>query len=158
MTNLTHPTEIWKDVKGFEGIYKVSNHGRLMSFKGDKNGRVLRNTNKTGGYLSVVLEKGAYPIFSTKMHRLVATHFIPNPLNLPEVNHIDMNKQNNHVDNLEWVDRKTNHNHAVKNNPSMIAGMVKYNKSIRPKKIAQITPCGKVVKIHPGQIILMKCA
>lgn len=136
--------EIWKSVKGFEAIYSVSSHGRLKSFKQLKKGRILSLINKTGWYLSYVLQyKNKRK--SVKIHRLVAEHFLPNPDNKLEVNHKDCNKQNNHVDNLEWVTRKENHKHAMKNKPSMIKGINKYNRFIRPKRIAQFTLKGEFI-------------
>ena len=97
--------EIWKNVPEFNGIYQISNLGRLKSFKEIKSGRILSNINRQGGYLSVVLQYKGF-IRYTRIHRLVAETFISNPDNKPEVNHIDGNKQNNCVDNLEWVTRK----------------------------------------------------
>ncbi len=106
--------EIWKDVAGFEGYYEVSNLGRVRgvertitaTIKGRKVPRRipqrLRPQQKRGnGYLFVALCKdGKKHMMST--HRLVADAFIPNPEKLPMVNHIDEDKTNNCVDNLEW--------------------------------------------------------
>lgn len=96
--------EIWKDIEGYEG-YQVSNLGRVRSFK-HKNVRILSTKNR-GGYRQVQLCKD-----STKklcyVHRLVAEAFIPNPDDLPQVNHKDENKANNFVNNLEWCTAKYN--------------------------------------------------
>lgn len=99
--------EIWKDVKGFEGYYQISTYGRLKSFKVHKNGAILKTTNKNGDYLAVVLQASG-KVRHTRIHRLVAEAFLPNPNNFPEVNHIDENKQNNCIDNLEWCTRQHN--------------------------------------------------
>ena len=109
--------EIWKDIKDYENLYQGSNWGRVKSLDRwvkDTNGslrfykgRILKPGTNTCGYLQVSLYKnGKEKIFY--VHRLVAEAFIPNPNNLPEVNHRDENKQNNSVENLEWCDRLYN--------------------------------------------------
>lgn len=140
--------EIWKDIKGFEGEYQISNNGRVKSFLGNPKGRIRKNTNKKGWYLTMVLHHkngDRKDGMTVRIHRLVAEHFIPNPLNLHEVNHKDFNKQNNHVNNLEWVSRYQNHIHAVRNIPSMTAAMIKYNQTIRPKVILQFDLNGNII-------------
>lgn len=108
--------EIFKDIIGYEGLYQVSNLGRVKSLpKGDGNGyreRILK-TDATRSYYCVSLSKDGKVkrIFN---HVLVATHFIPNPLNKPQINHIDSNKFNNNVLNLEWVTISENAIHAFK--------------------------------------------
>lgn len=141
--------ETWKDIKGFEGIYQISNMGRLKSFKGGPRGRILSNKNSNGGYFSVVLCYGTKRRY-TRIHRLVAEAFVPNPHNKPEVNHIDGNKQNNRADNLEWVTRAENHSHAIKMNPNMIKGMIRYNRYTRPKTIQQFSLDGNFVAEYPN--------
>jgi len=135
--SIENSKELWKPVKGFESVYQISNHGRLKSFKSDKKGRILSNVNKKGGYLSVVLKNGSCKKY-TRIHRLVAEHFIKNPLNKKEVNHKDLNKQNNHYKNLEWVTPKENMKHAIKNNSNITKGIINYNKYIKPRKIIQL--------------------
>lgn len=137
--------EIWKDVNGFEGIYQVSNHGRLKSFKRITKGRILSNNNKTGGYLSVVLRQ-SLKIKSTRMHRIVAEHFVPNPENKPQVNHKDLNKQNNYFENLEWCTQKENNDHANVHKPWKNDGMINYNKNIRPIPVIQYELSGIQIK------------
>lgn len=92
--------EIWKDIKEYEGLYQVSNLGRIKSLKFGKE-KILKPINHTGGYLCVDLSKNNKRLY-VKIHRLVAEAFIPNPENLLQVNHKDENKKNNCVDNLEW--------------------------------------------------------
>ena len=110
--------EIWKDIEGYEGIYQVSNKGRVKSLKR----KICSNSNNhkyntlsekllklSGGgkYIQVILCKDGKT--SAKLvHRLVAQAFIPNPNNLPCVNHKDENKKNNDVRNLEWCTYKYN--------------------------------------------------
>ncbi|MFA5382237.1 MAG: NUMOD4 motif-containing HNH endonuclease [Candidatus Micrarchaeia archaeon] len=139
--------ELWRDIKGFEGAYQISNRGRLKSFKFIKLGRILSNKNGKGGYLSVVLQCNG-KIRCTRLHRLVAEAFIPNSKNKDEVNHIDGNKQNNYVENLEWVTKSENVLHAIKRNPNIIAGINHYNQSIRPKPIWQFTLDGEFIAKH----------
>ena len=112
--------EIWKDVVGYEGFYKVSNKGNIRSVErkdtlGRKWGGVtLRPShNNTGGYLSVDLCKNGTRK-KKRVHRLVAEVFIPNPNNYSEINHKDENKTNNHVENLEWCTSKYNINHGTR--------------------------------------------
>lgn len=100
--------ETWKNIKGYEGFYKISNFGRVESLYKNK---ILKSCISHNGYVEITLYKD-----KTKkrfaIHRLVAKAFIPNPDNKPEVNHIDNNPQNNHVSNLEWVTHKENVRHA----------------------------------------------
>lgn len=112
--------EIWKDIKGFEGYYQISNMGNVRSldrFDGIRNlrGQSIRPNSKRNGYLQVGLRRDSKRKWTT-IHRLVATHFIDNPENRPQVNHIDGNKLNNTVDNLEWATPAQNLYHARKNN------------------------------------------
>lgn len=105
--------EIWKPVKGFEGLYEVSNLGRVRSLdrkvrnRGGfalKKGKILSDAAVSGhGYRKVGLWKDNMGT-NALVHRLVAEAFIPNPDNLPEVNHKDENPRNNCVENLEWCD------------------------------------------------------
>ena len=136
--------EVWKDIPDFSNYYLISTHGRLMSFKVKAEGHILSQKNSKGDYFTVILQHGGLKRH-TRMHRLVAEAFIPNPDNLPEVNHIDGNKQNNHVDNLEWITRKGNANDAIRRNPNMMAGMNHYNMQIKPRAIQQYSLDGKLV-------------
>ena len=122
--------EIWKDIKEYEGLYQVSNLGRVKSLP-----RLVTQWNRfqnitysipekilslqiVNNYYSVKLSKKG-KIKSYRVHRLVAEAFIDNPDNLPEVNHKDENKLNNNIDNLEWCTRQYNNtynNHNAKIN------------------------------------------
>lgn len=143
---MKHKNEIWKDIPGFEGAYMISSHGKLKSFKTTSGGYILRNNNSKGGYLSVILRYKSKKRH-TRIHRLVAEAFIPNPENKREVNHIDCNKQNNRVENLEWATRKENEFHARLHNKNILAGMNNYNKYIKPKKIVQLSMDGEILNI-----------
>lgn len=110
--------EIWRDVHGYEGLYKVSNKGNVRSVDrinhiGRKySGRMLRSAYDKDGYLQVALCKNG-KMKTKKIHRLVAETFIPNPNGFSEVNHKDEIKTNNYVENLEWCTRKYNVNYGT---------------------------------------------
>ena len=105
-------TEIWQPVEGYEGLYEVSNLGRVKSLKYGKE-KILKSWNNGKGYLFVSLcRNGKMKHF--KVHRLVSTAFIPNPEGLPEINHIDENKSNNCLSNLEWCSHKYNSNYGTR--------------------------------------------
>jgi len=97
--------EIWKDIEGYKGLYQVSNLGRIKSLHGLSE-RIMKQTLQKG-YLRITLLKNKKQKRFLS-HRLVAQAFIPNPENKPQVNHIDEDKENNRVDNLEWVTAKEN--------------------------------------------------
>lgn len=119
--------EIWKDIEGYEGLYQISNFGKVKSLKRFRNNgtngyfqkeKILKSSMSNGGYLSVNLYK-----CNTKkqftVHRLVAIHFISQLINSDEkleVNHKDGNKSNNCFKNLEWCTSSENKIHALKNN------------------------------------------
>lgn len=103
--------EVWKSVLGYEDIFEISDLGNLRN---KKTGRILKQHINKAGYATVATKiggrKGRNVCF--KIHRLVATAFVPNPENKPEVNHIDGNKKNNAKWNLEWNTSKENVEHA----------------------------------------------
>lgn len=102
--------EEWKDIEGYEGLYQVSNLGRVYTFKRNK---LMTPVKSRKGYLMVKLRVNNCAK-SLAVHRLVAQAFIQNPENKPQVNHIDEDKTNNMVSNLEWVTNKENCNHGTK--------------------------------------------
>ena len=144
--------EIWKDINGFEGIYQISDKGNIRSLDREiicSNGsvRFQRGTeikpyiNKQG-YRTVVLHNiGKHKM--CRICRLVAEAFIPNPQNLPQVNHKDENKANDEKENLEWCtclyNLTYNNLHHRRNN--------KNNRKSKP--VAQIK-CGKIIKVFPS--------
>lgn len=113
--------EQWKDIKGYEGLYLISNRGRVLSlYQYKRNGgsgyfvntRELKKSMTTTGYEKVELTKDGKKK-SHKIHRLVAKHFVANPFNRDVVNHIDGNYLNNNADNLEWCTTAENCIHAL---------------------------------------------
>ena len=110
-------SEEWRDIKGYEGLYQVSNLGRVRSLncRGHKGCIGILTPRLDGkGYEMVALYKEG-KARNTKVHRLVAQAFIPNPNNYPQVNHKDENKTNNDVKNLEWCTNEYNHNYGTRN-------------------------------------------
>lgn len=102
-------SETFLSVPGYDGLYEVSNLGNVKSLR---SGKILKQSNDSHGYKMVSLTKnGKSRCFG--IHRLVAMTFIPNPENLPEVNHKDESHDNNSVENLEWCSRKYNLNYGT---------------------------------------------
>ena len=113
--------EIWKDIPNYEGLYQASNFGRIKSIQYFNHAnnkiypreKILKPILNEKGYCRVDLSKSGESK-RHRVHRLVAKTFLPNPYNLLEVNHIDGNKQNNNVNNLEWCSRSYNMKEACK--------------------------------------------
>ena len=119
--------EEWRDIKGYEGFYQVNNLGQVKSLDRYVNGRIkgykrfltgkiikpVRGHKRRSLYLSVnlTINQAQKKYF---IHQLVAKAFIPNPNNLPMINHKDENPSNNRVENLEWCDAKYNNNYGTK--------------------------------------------
>ena len=118
MHEINMDSEFWKDIKGFEGMYQVSNYGnvRSLNYRRKKIIKNLKPSYTGTGYGVVALGNKRFYV-----HRLVASEFLENPENKREVNHIDCNKENNRVDNLEWCTQTENKE--------------KYNRSELKKKI-----------------------
>lgn len=106
--------EIWKDIKGYEGLYQVSNIGRVKSlnYNHTKKEKILKPIKDKKNYLYINLYKNV-KIKHIKIHRLVAEAFIPNPNNYPCVNHKDEDKSNNCVNNLEWCTYQYNNTYGT---------------------------------------------
>lgn len=116
-------TEIWKDIKNYEGLYQISNYGRVKSLErkiykghGERTAKehILKPSKVGNGYLHVNLWKNNKQT-SYLVHRLVAEAFIPNPKGFSEINHKDETQTNNYVDNLEWCTREYNLNYGTHN-------------------------------------------
>lgn len=155
--------EIWKDIEGYEGLYQVSTYGNIKSLaRPRKNGngkcyiqkeKLLKQTFTSTGYKKVELYKDGKRK-SFKVHRLVAMAFIPNPDNKPEVNHINGNKINNNIDNLEWVTSSENSVHAYE------TGLSPNKKELDEDKIIELynngTPKEEIAKIFDVSNVVIK--
>ena len=122
--------EIWRDIDGYEGLYQISDKGRVKSLKYGKE-RILRPGIDGSGYYFIILYNDSVSKHF-KLHRLVAQTFIPNLYNKPQVNHLDENKLNNSVNNLEWATAKENTNYGTRNEKagySLSRPILQYSKS-----------------------------
>lgn len=136
--------EIWKDMPGYEGLYQVSNLGRVKSldrtiiiknkfskYKRHYEEKIMKLRTNKNGYVYVTLHNSEGEIKTIQVHRLVASVFISNALNLTEINHKDENKQNNCVNNLEWCSSLYNKKYGTRN---IRAGMAHRKKVIQYTK------------------------
>jgi len=140
--------EEWRDIKGYEGLYQVSNMGQVKSLERifiDKIGhrqhikeRILKSRSNVYGYLQVTLYDSSGKRKTFRVHRLVCEAFHENPKNKPCVNHIDENKVNNTASNLEWCTYAENINHGTRT-----ARMAK----AQSKAVGQYTKDGELVKV-----------
>ncbi len=136
--------EIWKDVKGYEGYYRVSNKGNVRGYRhGD---RLLKPLTDGHGYSFICLCVNGVKK-NRKIHRMVAEAFIPNPDNLPCINHKDENKANNHVDNVEWCTYSYNNLYGTR-------PLIQSER--RGTKVIQKTKEGKVVRVWRSQLLAGK--
>jgi len=119
---MTNVSQKWHPVKGYAQIYLVSRLGEVYSIR---NKCLLKPSDNQRGYLQVVLYNGIKRK-TFKVHRLVASAFIPNPENLPQINHKDGNKTNNHFTNLEWCNNRHNAIHAIN-----VVGYKNYKKPVQ---------------------------
>lgn len=144
--------EEWRDIEGYEGIYQVSNEGRVKSLERVQiyndgqvhkyKSKILKQTQDKDGYLMVCLCNNIKRK-TCKVHRLVAQTFIPNPNNLPEVNHKDECKTNNSVENLEWCNHSYNNTYLDKNKRG---GITRMNNG-KTKIVYQYTLDGKLINV-----------
>ena len=141
--------EVWRNIKGYEDLYQVSNLGRVKSlsrkiFNGKNyyisKEKILKPAKDKDGYVQVLLYKNNRHK-TYKVHRLVAMAFLPNPNNLPQINHKDENKQNNYTSNLEWCTPKYNQNYGNRNKKS--------SESLKGRTLSEETK-KKMSKSHIG--------
>lgn len=125
--------EVWKDVQGYEGLYKISSKGRVYGLAR----KMMLHPEKSGGYLRITFtvdkQKKKFLV-----HRLVADAFIDNPNHYSQVNHIDENKENNCVENLEWCTPSYNINYGARNDKV----------SEKAKPVYQMSMDGKIIALH----------
>ena len=103
--------EIWKDIPGYEGLYQASTLGRIKGLR-KENDRLFKNKENSRGYFNIRLRDINNKRWGYLVHRLIALTFLPNPENKTQINHIDGNKKNNHITNLEWVTPSENMIHC----------------------------------------------
>lgn len=134
--------EIWKDVKGYEGLYKVSNAGKVYSIRNEK---LIKPKKNNRDYIQIRLYKDK-KVEHWLLHRLVATNFIENPNNLPQINHKDEDKNNNCVENLEWCTNLYNRHHGT--GIERMAKNHDYEKisKLRCKRVNQYTLEGEYIR------------
>ena len=132
--------EIWKLIDGYEN-YQISNMGCVINTDTNK---ILKGQNNGKGYLFVTLYDRHHKSKQIMIHRLVATYFIPNPDNLPQVNHMDEHKHNNRVDNLEWCTSEYNINYGTHN---LRTGINQPNRT----PIYSVTEFGEVTYFESGK-------
>ena len=140
--------EEWKDINGYGGKYQISNYGNVRSFSKWSKGKILKggSCGNPGPYRFVCLVKtGRKDLKHFYIHRLVAEHFLDNPNNYSEVNHIDGNTLNNRADNLEWCSHKYNIVHAH-NNGLFDFSKISGSKHPNAKAVIQKTKEGEFVK------------
>lgn len=143
--------EIWKDIEGYEGLYQVSNFGRVRSYKQSKKGKILKPKLNSGGYCIIGLFKNG---LQRKMliHRLVAECFLYNVENKPFIDHINTIRTDNRVENLRWVTTKENQNNplTIKYRKEHTEWCVKGEKHHRNKPIIQYDKDGNFIKEWPS--------
>lgn len=146
--------EIWKSVEEFNGLFEISNKGRLKRVLNSPNmpdNNILKGEITQHGYRQYHIKINGES-FKRRAHRLVAQAFIENNKNLPQVNHIDGNKLNNNVENLEWCTQLENNRHALRTglrqiNLEQIRKAQKVSSEKQKKKVGQYNLNGELIKI-----------
>lgn len=139
--------EIWKPIAGYEGLYEISSYGRIFSLPKTRKGRggfpvtkparMMKPKKASNGYQMITLWKEGKRTNKTT-HRLVAEAFLPNPCNHPQVNHLDSDRFNPRLDNLEWCDRSSNHEHAMRAGSFSPVKNPNFARNLCPEKVMEI--------------------
>lgn len=131
-------TETWKTIAGFEN-YQISDKGRVKSLNYAQSGieRIMKSDLTNDGYLRIRLRKNSIA-YKYYVHRLVALHFIPNPTYLPSVNHINGNRTDNRVENLEWISYSENQLKSNRKPKSQVKGEAVFNSKLTEEKVRKI--------------------
>lgn len=137
-----------KDIKGYEGLYAITEEGQVWSYYSK---RFIKPYIRSNGYLQVLLSKGGIKK-TYKVHRLVAEAYLPNPNNLPEVNHIDEDKTNNCVNNLEWCSHEYNVNYGRRNEKTSNSLKKRCLCVELNKQFDSINEAGLFIKRHPSGV------
>lgn len=140
--------ENWKDIAEYEGLYQISDQGRVKSlnYNHTNTERILKPAKRKDGYLIINLHKEG-KMKTYLVHRLVAKAFIPNNnLFKIDINHKDEDKTNNNASNLEWCTRAENNNYGTRNERSAKAQI----NGIRSKAVIQYTLAGKPIALFPS--------
>lgn len=161
--------EVWKDIPNYEGIYQISNYGRVKSLERTIKhktaygglyhikGKILKPKIEKDGYFRIGLKKDRVKKFY-RLNRLVAQTFIANPNNYPIVNHKDENKQNNSMDNLEWCTQKYNINYGNGINKGKLKRSVKVNQyDLNNKYIKTWDSINEAVRYYNGNTNICQC-
>lgn len=142
--------EVWKDIEGYEGRYQISNLGNVKSLQYGGRKGIVKNlvpkVSNSGRLWVELMKNGGKKQFL--IHRLVGMAFIPNPDNLPQINHLDENPKNNRVDNLEWCTAEYNIRYYQERHPEFARHRkhsTRYNRRLG-KPVNQIDDCGNVIK------------
>ena len=145
-----------ENVPGYEGVYKVTSDGRVYHYYKHREPKELTYGESFDGYIQVRLwDRNLGKMKYWRVHRLVATTFIPNPDNLPEVNHKDGNKQNNNVENLEWCTHSENIKHAYDIGllqSSNVRRVKSIDKEGNEREFESIAECGRQLGICASNI------
>lgn len=143
--------EEWRQIKGYEGLYEISNKGRVRSISRSvpvgssfafRNARIRKLNKKQNGYYGLLLSKN-HKNKNFLVHRLVADAFLPNPNDFPQINHKNEDKSDNRVENLEWCTEKYNSNYGTR-----MDRIRKNNPKLKGKRVLCIDSFGKIINSY----------
>lgn len=147
--------EEWRDIRGYEGRYQISSYGNIKSLVKPTE-HILVLSNSKGWYITTTLVNKSGKHKTHRIHRLVAENFIGKIPKGYQVHHIDGNKQNNRVENLEIISTKEHSKKTILNDDSFLKGMNNYNRYVKPKRIRQYTSDGYFIAEFANSMIASK--